>query len=249
MRDLAVDDRVVVGERDRLVPVGAQTAGDGPQRRRAAARSGRSTRIGRHDRPRPGVAALHRVAAGADDHRSCTGHGCVRVGAALRIAVRELHPVVQPGVASLVQGGARPLQDGGRGDTDAVETDRGAEREQLVEVLLPRRLHRYASAPAQPTSGSGVCPVARPRHQPGRGQEAHGSHLGEVEHQRSALLVVTVTDERDDAVGTRYRCAAGCSRRSRSPIGRSVGSSCSAPCTTRVTRFLASWRRCARRGR
>ena len=132
--DLAVDDRVVVGECDRTV-VGSLDPGD--DRAQPGAQwgvvidprvsgdpslgAGRS--FGFVDGP---------IRSGGDDDAASLFDRPLRVGRAFRVPVGEAHVGVQPGIATFEQCGACPFEHVGRGDAEALDSVLGRDRLDLV---------------------------------------------------------------------------------------------------------------------
>ena len=122
--DLAVDDRVVVGEGDGAVPRPPAAGGPSPAGRCATARSGRPRRSGRRAPGHPpgrGGLAVGEVGAAADDDRPGARHGPVGIGRAVGVAVGEPHPGVETGAAAIVQRLPCPLEHARRRHAEVLD--------------------------------------------------------------------------------------------------------------------------------
>ena len=138
--NLAIDDRVVVGEHDRPPSVAPQSTGDSPK-----AFAQRLIVIG------PGVASdapvwpfrrrrfIGVVRACADQDRAGIGDRSPRIRRADRVLVRELQTVVQAGVLPTDQLGPGSLEDLGVADPEVGDAVQFGDVDQLLHVRAVNR--------------------------------------------------------------------------------------------------------------
>ena len=170
--NLAIDDRVVVGERHRPPAVAAQLTGhctqtDAQRRVVIGPRVTGHTPLSASGR----VGLLGVVRPRADEHRAGTGDRPARIGRPLRVLVRELQPIVQAGILAPDQFGPCTLR-GSRRRRHRRERCRAA-------AAISTSCCRYA---ASTEGGDGVgLTVTQRRHHSGANEQTHHAHFFVVE--------------------------------------------------------------------